>query len=461
MARLFILFLFLNLTRSGSLFANNDSDQHTKENEIIVTFDMLQEINPSAFRNTKKAFEFAHKNKASAIIINMNTYGGTLIDADSIRTMILNSTLPVYVLIKPNAASAGALISISCNKIYMAKGASIGAATVVNQNAEALPDKYQSYMRAMMRSTAIERGRNPDIAEAMVDQNLEVENVSPKGQVLTFTREEASESGFCDGFAESLEEVLEKEGHSNYTLQKLELTALDKFINWLINPFVHGILILIILGGIYYEMQSPGIGFPLMASVIAAILYFAPLYIEQLAAQWEILIFIIGIILIGLEIFVIPGFGIAGIAGISLLISGLILSMLRNIYFDFTFTGADAVIEAFIVVISSFTITLLLMFTTGGRIIRSHLFQRLVLTQTLSGKQSVLPKDISSDTKAELQESPVAKYAVAYTKMYPSGKIIFENNIYEALSEGEFLEKGDEVIILKDLGNKFLVRKKG
>ena len=127
-------------------------------------------------RRVKLALEEAEKNEAELIVIEMDTYGGVVTDADEIRTRILESEIPVYVFINKDAASAGALISIACDSIYMAPGASIGAATVVNgTDGAAAPDKYQSYMRSMMRSTAEAKGRDPKIAEAMVDEKIEIE----------------------------------------------------------------------------------------------------------------------------------------------------------------------------------------------------------------------------------------------------------------------------------------------
>ncbi|HML85209.1 MAG TPA: nodulation protein NfeD, partial [Bacteroidales bacterium] len=202
------------------------------------------------------------------------------------------------VYIDNNAASAGALISIACDSIYMRSGANMGAATVVDQTGKAMPDKYQSYMRSMMRSTAEVKGRDPKIAEAMVDPRISVPGLIDSTMVLTFTPTEAIKWGYCQGSAENIPELLAKVGIDKYTIIKQEITPLDKFINFLINPLVSGVLIMIIVAGIYFELQTPGIGFPSFAAIAAAVLYFAPLYLEGLAANWEILLFIIGLILL-------------------------------------------------------------------------------------------------------------------------------------------------------------------
>ncbi|GAI56184.1 unnamed protein product, partial [marine sediment metagenome] len=210
--------------------------------------------------------------------------------------------------------------------IYMRKGASIGAATVVDAQGKVVPDKYQSFMRSTMRATAEAHGkdtiikgtdtllvwhRDPQIAEAMVDPKIYIKDIIDTGQVLTFTTNEAIKYGFCEGEAESIKEVLKIAGIKDYEIKEFVLTPLEAIIQFLVNPFVHGILIMIIIGGIYFELQTPGIGFPLGAALLAAILYFAPLYLQGLAENWELVLFVVGLILIGVEIFAIPGFGVA------------------------------------------------------------------------------------------------------------------------------------------------------
>ena len=173
------------------------SEADSTELKKVYLFDIKEMIAPPVWRTTKLAIEAATEKKADVILIHMNTYGGTLDDADSIRTKILNSSIPVYVFIDKNAASAGALISIACDSIYMAPGSNIGAATVVNQQGEQMPDKYQSYMRSMMRSTAEAKNRDVEIAQAMVDPKVYVPGISDSGQVLTFTVSEAIKFDFC------------------------------------------------------------------------------------------------------------------------------------------------------------------------------------------------------------------------------------------------------------------------
>src|SRR5690606_38507278 len=161
---------------------------------------------------------------------------------------------------------------------------SIGAASVVNPQGEVLPEKYQSYMRGLMRATAEAKNRDPNIAEAFVDPNVEVPGINPKGKVLTLTTSEAIKIGYCEAEVNTMEAVLRAEGYVDYQISRHQESLIDKAIAFLISPAISGILILLIVGGLYFEMQSPGIGFALLVSIIAALLYFAPLYLEGLAA---------------------------------------------------------------------------------------------------------------------------------------------------------------------------------
>jgi membrane-bound serine protease (ClpP class) len=426
----------------------------------IVVFDIKEEIAPSATRLVSKALKTARDIKADLIVIHMDTYGGLVTDADSIRYAILTSPIPVVVHINPNAASAGALISIACERIYMAPGASIGAATVVTQDGTAAPDKFQSYMRSIMRSTAKAKGkiinangdsiwrRNPDIAEAMVDQDIEISNVSEKGKVLTFTPDEAMKNGFCDGVFASLNEVIRAEGFENAAVVKVEKDITDIIFGFLKNPAVTGVLILLVLGGIYYELQSPGLGFPIIVSITAAVLYFLPNYIDGLAENWEIILFLLGIVLLGLEIFVIPGFGVAGVAGALLMISSLVLSMVGNQGFDFQIQSPGDIGRAFMIVTLSMTALIVLMMVTGVTLHRSSFFKKMSLEASLEGaKQNVWIGD----------DAFLGQVAITHTEMRPGGKILFENKLWEARALVGYIKKGEKVKMIRKDNNIWLI----
>ena len=224
----------------------DDADSLSTANspKVVLRFNIDENIAPAAWRKTKQAFAEADSLQASLIVIHLNTYGGTVLDADSIRTKILNSPIPVYAFIDNNAASAGALIALSCDSIYMREGANMGAATVVNQTGQPMPDKYQSYMRSIMRATAEAQGkdtiisgqdtivkwrRDPKIAEAMVDQSLYIPGIIDTGKVLTMTPTEAIKYGFCEGMVSNIQQVIDKAGLENYVVKEYKPTTLEQF----------------------------------------------------------------------------------------------------------------------------------------------------------------------------------------------------------------------------------------
>lgn len=452
----FLLFAFLLFSHSF-LFA--------QKGKKVILFDIKEEIAPSATRITEKALRIAKEQKADLVIIHMDTYGGLVTDADSIRKVILDMPMPVYVFIENNAASAGALISIACDKIYMKKGASIGAATVVNQTGEEAPDKYQSYMRGKMRSTAEAQGRdtiilngdttykfkrNPLVAEAMVDPKVVVEGLVDSTKVVTLTPEEAIKFGFCDGIATSIENVLALNNITDYELIKVEKSTLDKIIGFMANPAVSSVLLLVVFAGIYFELQTPGIGFPILAALIAGILYLTPLYLDGLAENWEIMIIILGLVLIGLEIFVVPGFGVTGIAGIIFLFTGLFLTMVRNVNFDFSATPEAELTGALGVLAVSLIGFIVVLIFGAKQVLNSTLFKRMILTTTLADAKAneMMPL---TDLKGII--------AVAFTDIRPLGKALLNDQLLEVKSYGDFIEAGSKIKLIAKEDNYWIVEK--
>ena len=421
---------------------------------LVYEIDIQKEINNTTQIYLSKGLAEAKTLGADAVLIHLNTYGGQVDAADSMRTAILYSPIPVYVFIDNNAASAGALISIACEKIYMRKGANIGAATVVNQTGAAMPDKYQSYMRSMMRSTAEAHGqdtviqrndtlykwkRDPLIAEAMVDERVSIPNLVDTGKVLTLTAQEAMKWGYCEGIAESPDEVITRYlGYSDYRLVSYTPSWLDDVKGFLLNPVFQSFLIILIIGGIYFEMQAPGMGFPSEVALVAAVLYFAPLYLDGLAANWEILVFVIGLMLIAVELFVLPGFGVAGIGGIVLVTGGLIMALLDNTNFDFRGVSAERWGEAVLTVLAGLVLGFVAMIWLSHKIGRRGIFRRVALVADL--EEAVSSPDLSA---------LVGQEGVAVTVLRPSGKVRIGTEWYDGVSEAGFIEKGSRVKVLR------------
>ncbi|HNX21532.1 MAG TPA: NfeD family protein [Bacteroidales bacterium] len=424
--------------------------QNTKK---IYFFEIDDVISKPAKKKTEMAVKEAEKMKADIILLRLNTFGGELDAADQIRTLLMKSKIPVFVFIDVNAASAGALISIACDSIYMAPGASIGAASVVNETGEIMPDKYQSYMRSLMRSTAEKNGRDPDIAQAMVDPDVYIENIIDSGKVLTFTTSEAIKNGFCEAQVNSREEAMEAAGISSYTIVEQELSWIDQFIMFLIKPAISGLLIMLIVGGIYFELQAPGIGFPLIIAIAAALLFFAPHYLGGLAQHWEILIFIVGLILLIVEIFVIPGFGIFGIIGIVLVVASLVLAMIFNVNFDFSLTSSVTIFQKIAIVLASLTV---------GFGVSIWLGRKLILADTRYGSialKTEMTKETGYLSQGEGLFHLIGKQGITTTLLRPSGKIEIENVSYDAISEFGHIERDTTIEVIKFENSQLIVKK--
>jgi membrane-bound serine protease (ClpP class) len=261
--------------------------------------------------------------------------------------------------------------------------------------------------------------------------------------------EEAILNNYCEGSASSLAEVASLFANgTNFTIKEMKISGLDKIISFLLSPVLQGILLMLIIGGLYFELQSPGIGFPSAAAVIAALLYFAPLYLEGLAENWEILLFVAGILLILAEIFVIPGFGVAGISGIVVTVTALVFAMIDNDLFYFNGSVNFIVIlkPLSIVLISGFS-SLLLSIWLAGRVLPGSNFSHLSLKTSLKSINGFVGVD-------DNQESMVGKIATVASSLRPAGKVDIDGKWYDATLEFGMADKGEVVVITKSEGGR-------
>lgn len=425
-----ILTFFTTLMLSLCAYANET---------VFYRIRLDQDIDKAAQRLIVKGLEKADQAGADYVLLDLDTYGGAVDAADSIRTAILRYDKPVIAYINMQAASAGALISIACDSIYMKTGSSIGAATVVNQTGEVMPDKYQSFMRGMMRSTAQAVGRDPEIAESMVDT----------AGVLSLTPEEAVKVGYCEGIAETIEEVVNKvTPDKSFVIKNMEddMTWLDRLIQLLLNPFLQSIFMMMIVGGIFVEIRTPGIGLPLVTAIVGALLYFAPLYVEQLAVSWEILLFVVGLLLIALEIFVIPGFGVAGITGIIAVVAALAFAMIDNAEL-FRWDGTlnlQPLLRPVATVILSLTAAVFGSVWLVRRLYNTRSFDAIALRQEMKAE------DGFTGVVSGL-EHLIGEELTVFADLKPAGKVkAADGRVYEAiLAFGGYAEKGSPVRVIR------------
>jgi membrane-bound serine protease (ClpP class) len=396
-----------------------------------------------------RAVADAEQSSAAAIVFHIDTFGGLVDAADQIRKTILDTPLRTIAYIEHNAASAGALISYAADTIIMAPGSSIGAATVVEGvGGDAAPDKYQSYMRGLMRSTAEANGRDPQIAEAMVDQDLVIEGISPAGQVLTLSTSEALKLGVADLSAEDLADVFAVLGLDGEHAVMHESFFVERLLRFFGSPVVQSILMLMMLGGLYFELQTPGVGFAGLMALLGAALFFGPHYMLGLAESWEVVVFVAGVVLIVLEIFVVPGFGFTGIAGIILLVASLGASLIGNV--GFSFPALESVASAVWTLAITLLLLVALMVSLSKYIPRSERFGQLVLAPELSSALGF--------TAAESRLELLDRTGTALTALRPSGTVMVGDLRVDVVTSGEYIVAGSMVRIVSVRGSRVEVR---
>ncbi len=396
-----------------------------------------------------RAIASAETDNASLLILHMDTFGGLLDAADIMRKALLSTAIPTVSFIDRNAASAGALISYAADRIVMAPGASIGAATVVEgTGGEAAPDKYQSYMRGLMRATAEANGRDPAIAEAMVDPDLEVDGVIAAGQVLTLSTKEAVDLGVADAEIVSVDALLDALGVGQAPRIAHTASMSERTIRFFGSPVLQSILMLMMLGGLYFELQTPGVGFAGAMAAVGAALFFGPNYMNGLVEIWEVAVFILGVALLLAEIFVIPGFGVAGISGITLVVLSLGVSLIGNVGLSFPSGGAIA--SATVTLAITMILFVGMLFGLGKYIPRSDRFAQLVLQPNLGSKEGYT----SSFTRAEL----MGVRGTALTPLRPSGAVDVDGDRIDVVTAGDWIAAGTEVEIVRVQGSRVEVR---
>lgn len=428
---------------------DNTSDEPVTAPGAVYLIHVEGLIDNGLHKYLQRGLALAERNQASGVILYIDTFGGLVDAADEIRKDLLDFDLPVVSFIDKNAASAGALIAIATDSIYMAPGASIGAATVVDGSGQYAAEKMQSYMRGLMRSTAEATGRDPRIAEAMVDESIEIEGIVEAGKLLTLSVDEAVELGLADAKFSSIDQVMAQMGWQGKELVDLQEIWAESVLRFLANPVVSSILMLMMLGGLYFELQTPGVGFPGIVSGIGAMLFFAPLYIMGLAQSWEIVLFFIGIVLIILEVFIIPGFGVAGLVGVSLVILSMATSLIGNI--GFSYPELHQISQA----IWTMAITLILGIAMIASMIRympqNRLFSKLILADSTDRDHGYT----STSSKDDL----IGLEGVAMTPLRPSGTVLIEDRRIDVVTSGDFIEKGARVRVTDTTSSRVVVNR--
>jgi len=394
----------------------------------------------------ERAINEAEKHEAQAIVFDINTPGGRLDAAIIIRDAIFDTEIPTVAFVNREAASAGALISISCKTIVMAPGSSIGAATPVDLQGTKGSEKIVSYMRGIMRSLAERNGRDPKIAEAMVDEDVEIPGVIEEGKLLTLTAEEALKLKFIDHITEGLDNVLAVIGLPEARIVTPETSWSENFVRFLTHPIVSSLLMTIGMLGLIYEVMTQGWGIGGTVGLIALALFFGSNYLVNLANMVEILIFLIGAALLLIEIFFTPGFGLLGFMGIIAIIASLIMSLVGSLP---TVTFPD-IAKAVSSVAIAIALTIVFSIPALKLAPKTAFWQRLIL----SSQQKNVEGFRSSPAE---YESLIGKTGTALTTLRPAGIALVNGQRLNVVAEGNFIEPNMPIKITKVEGNRIVV----
>lgn len=426
------------------IYSHASSVEQSRVLVIPVHGEIQLGLSPFVERTTEEAYDDGY----DLIIYEINTFGGRLDAAVIMRDAIINSRVPTVAFINKRAISAGVLISLAANKIYMHPQSTIGAAEPVSigigGKSGEVSEKVVSYWRTELRATAEKNDRPGDIAEAFADKSIKIEGVVDEDKLLALTAKQALELGMADESAETISEIVTMENMVGARINIAGMNAAEKIAGFLTQSVVSSLLLTIALIGIFIEIRTPGFGVPGIVALIALVLFFGSHSIVNLAGWGEIILFVLGVILLLVEIFLIPGFGIVGTLGIIAIISSFYLSLVgRFVQMTDFISGAKVLAISF--VLSFVAILLVLRFLP-----KFTPFQRLVLKTTESETEGYR-------SSPEYYVSFVGKEGIALTMLRPAGTALIEGEKLSVVTEGDFIEKNTRVRVTEVEGYRVVV----
>jgi membrane-bound serine protease (ClpP class) len=386
----------------------------------------------------------AQAQRAVAVILDMDTPGGRIDAAERIADAVRGSRIPVYAYVNPRAYSAGALIAISSNGIYMRPGAVIGAATPVDGQGVKASEKMVSAMRAEFRSLAEQRGLDPKLAEAMVDENVEIPGVVQKGQLLTLSTKEAVRLGFAKGQVADESELLTAIGHPRAQIITTEPNWAEGIVGFLTNPLVAPLLLSLGILGLVFEIKTGAFGIGGVLSLVSLGLFFGSSLILGLAGWEEVLLLGLGAIALAVEIFVLPGFGVAGVLGALAIVASMVLAMMG------AHPTAGDVAQALAVLGASLFITFAVIYAWLRHLPNSGRFRGLLLHGSVHKSQGF----VSAPNRGDL----VGRDGVAVTDLRPSGTARVGEERLDVVTQGEYVPQGSRVQVVQSDGYRHVVR---
>lgn len=391
----------------------------------------------------KRALGEAQEGGARFVVLDINTPGGRVDAAWQIVDAVQEAQVPVYAFVH-RALSAGALIALSTDAIYMRHGATIGAATPVLGDGKKASEKMVSAMRSEFRSLAEARGLDPRIAESMVDETIAVPGVVEAGQLLTLTADEALDLGYANGIYDSLDDLLATLDARGAMVVTASPNWAELVVRFLTNPVVAPLLLTLGFLGLLFEVKTPGFGVGGLAGLIGLGLFFGSHLIVGLAGLEELILIGVGLVLIAVEVFVIPGFGIVGALGILAVGAGLVLSMLGR------FPTMIDMGVAFSVVVAALAFTGISAYAFLRHLRWSRRLGGIFLREATAREAGY----VSGVVRAEL----VGQTGTAGTDLRPAGVGIFGSERIDVVSEGPWIESGKGIEIVRSEGYRHVVR---
>jgi membrane-bound serine protease (ClpP class) len=391
----------------------------------------------------KRSLESALEMGARFAVLDINTPGGRIDAAWQIVDAVQESPVPVYAFVD-RALSAGAMIALSAEAIYVRPGATIGAATPVLGSGEKASEKMVSAMRSEFRALAEAQGLDPRVAEAMVDEEIAVPGIVEAGKLLTLSAEEALEIGYARGEFATLDELLAELGVRGATIRTMRPNWAENIVRFLTNPVVAPLLLSLGFLGLLFEVKTPGFGVGGLVGLIGLGLFFGAHLIVGLAGLEEMILIVAGLVLVALEVFVIPGFGVAGAAGIVALGAGLVMSMLGRFPTFMDLGTAFAAIGVAMALTGAFAYAFMRHLKWSRRL--GGIFLREATTKEAGY--------ISGDVRADL----VGQVGVAATSLRPAGTGVFGKERIDVVSEGPWIEAGSKIEIIHSEGYRHVVR---
>lgn len=399
----------------------------------------------------ERSIEEAERNNAALLIFEVETPGGRVDAAVMMRDDILASEVPTIAFVNHRAWSAGALISLPNDLIVVADGASIGAATPVQMGGggmQPVEEKIVSALRSEFRATAETTGRSAEIAESMVDADIAVGGVIPQGRLLTLTTREAIDVGIAEARANELAEVQALVGVEGHTVTIIEENWSETLVRILTSSAVSGILMALGMLGIFFELTSPGFGWAGGMGIACLLLFFTGHLLVDLAGLEEVLLFLAGVALLGVEIFVLPGFGVAGVLGIAAIGASMTMALI-NLDIDINLS-AVSVGDAVMRVVVSLAVTLVGAALVIKFLPRTPLGRRLVLAEASASGTSI--------PNAPEEKVGVGAQGEALTVMRPFGRARFGMTRVEVTAEGGMIKKGETIVVTRIEGSRVEVR---